>query len=509
MKLNLDLKNLKLKKRPKPKESAVGVYLGPEGIEISYLQQTPSGVSIVKNIVKDISRKDVSAAIIKELFQKEGIKETVVSTTLPVEPIMLRRFTMPIIPPQDRANAIKFEAKRHIPFNLDEVISNYQIIKEDKVKNQMEILFAAVRKEELDSTVSLLKEAGLTVEKVVPSFLALIKSVCISGNLEETSPPTALLHFFSKTNAQILIVENGIPYLTKEISLLGRESKIESHLFNEIRLFFSYYKREFPEKSIEKVLVTGLREKPAWISFLQDELRIPVENALPLKKLANIDLPQPQLEIPIGLAARRIEIPLVDLNLLPEETLSAQYNIAKIIAIEAVIAVGILAGVYFTHLPPVNKLKLEVKDAEAKKIVCPKLIGLDSMSMDEIGALKTSYQQKKDFLLSYNQNKVLWHKKLIRITELIPKETWITQLSLAGAMDNGKSALLTFKGSTYTENAAMEIDITSRFAETLKKDPSFMEGFKKLTLGNISKAIVDNLDVANFDISLKKEDIQA
>lgn len=483
-----------------PKKQAVGIYIGPESIEIVYLKSTPKGISVVKSISRDILKKYVNGNTIKEIFQKEGIDETTVATTIPEESIMLRRFTMPLIPQAERQTAIRFEAKRHIPFNIDEIVSSFHIIKEDPVKKQMDVLFVAVRKDEVSSIIALLESAGLTIERIEPISITLIKSLIATGNLDESCPPTAIIYFSTKTDAQIVITENGIPYLKREISLISKDTKTEELLLNEIRLSASYYKREFPEKNITKIIVCGLREKPAWLDYLKSELNIATEQALPLKKMTDIDLPNPQLEIPIGLASLRLEKPKIELNLLPGELIPVKYNIQKITAIAASVAICILGLIYLSQQPKVIKLKKQIKNAESKKTSSPGL-ELSAKSLDELNSAKTALQQKRDVLLACTKNRIDWHKKLLRLAQIMPKETWITELTVEDSADASGSRMLTLKGSTFTEDPRKEIELTNNFSKELKEDQIFIEGFKTLTLGTIKKDQIENLEIVNFDIS--------
>lgn len=491
----------KMSSYQKPKKQAIAVYVGPESIEVIQIKRTPKGISVLKSIHKDIPKKEVNSGILRDLFLKEGIKETSVTTTLPEESIMLRRFTMPLIPPQDRQVAVRFEAKRHIPFNIDEIISTYYILKEDKIKNQMEVLFFAAKKEDINYTIALLANAGLIVEKIEPISLALIKSLILAGNLSEISPPTAILHFSTKTEAQITIVENSVPYLKREISLISKELKVEEQLRNEMRLSLSYYKREFPEKNIAKFIVCGLKEIPSWLDIIKSDLNIPAEYALPLKKIADINLPNPQMEVVVGLASRRIEKSKIELNLLPEEFAPVKYNISKITTAAIIIAVSIMGLTYLTQIPKLATLNREVASAESKKLTAPEL-DLSVKSMDELNALKLTLEQKRDILSNCIRNKISWHKKLKHLIQIMPEETWITELSIKNSINDPVEKSLTFKGSIYAPDSTMEIEIINNFTNSLKNDLIFMEGLKTLTLGSITKSDIQGYEVANFDITL-------
>lgn len=489
---------------PGPKKSAVSVYIGPESVEVVQVKRGIKDPSIVKSIYKEIPKGELPAETIRGIFQSEEIKETAVTATISEETIMLRRFSMPIIPPQERPDAVRFEAKRHIPFNIDEVISNFHIIGEDRAKNQMEVLFIAVKKDEINSVIDILNKAGLSVERIEPISLALIKSLILSGNLEESSPPTAILHFVTKNRAHIIIVENGIPYIKREVSLLGKGDTIENQILNEIRLSASYYKREFPEKDINKLIVCGLKEQPAWLATIKSTLNIPTEQATPLKHLTGEDLPAPQLEIGIGLATRRIEKPAIELNLLPKELIPVRYNLQKIVTIEVCVGIAILGLIYISGLPSLYKLNSKIAATQKVKTKCPEL-DLTAKSTAELRTTKAAWQQKKNILVTFTKQRISWHQKLTKLPQIIPRESWITGLTLSDSIGIIGTRSLILKCNTYTKDPAKEIELTNNLFQSLKEDSVFMDGFKSINLGTITKARIDKYEVVNFDISATRD----
>ena len=485
---------------PKPKKSAISIYIGHESVEIIQIKRGLRGPSVVKSICKDIPKEEISGEKIKDIFQSEGIKETSVTSTIAEEAVMLRRFTMPIIPNEERATAVKFEAKRHIPFNIDEVISSFHIIKENRIKNQMEVLFAAVKKDEINSLIEILDQAELKIEKIEPISLALIKSLTLSGNLKIISPPTAILHFVTKNRAHIIIVENGIPYIKREVSLVGKETNVVDHVLTEIRLSSSYYKREFPDKNITKLIVCGLKEHAPWLAAIKSTLNIPVEQAAPLKSLTGKDFPAPQLEIAIGLASRRLQRPLVELDLLPKELVPVKYNIQKIAAIEICIGIAILGLVYITGIPALFKLNKQIASTQKIRTESPGL-SLADKSNAELKKIQETWQQRRNILATFTKQRISWHQKLTKLAQIIPKETWITQLTLGDSIGIIGSRVLILKCTTYTKDPAKEIELSNSFFQKLKENPVFMDGLKGINLGTITKVKIDGYEVVNFDIS--------
>lgn len=503
--LNIDdILNKFLHTGPRPKKSAVSVYIGPGSVEIVQIRRDIKGPSIVKSIHKDIPKEEVTGETIKGIFQSEGITETSVTTTIPEEAIMLRRFSMPIIPPQERADAVRFEAKRHIPFNIEEVFSSFHILREDRPNNQMEVLFVGVKKDEINYILDILGKADLTVEKIEPISLALIKSLILSGNLETTSPPTAILHFVGKKRAQIIIVENSIPYIKREVSLIEKEGIEENQLLNELRLSASYYKREFSDKEITKLIICGLKEQPAWLTTIKSTLNIPVDQAAPLKYLTGEDLPVPQQEVAIGLAGRRLERPAIDLNLLPKGLVPVKYNIQKIITVEICIGIAILVLVSFMGIPSSFKLNRKIASLQKAKTECPDL-NLTAESTEALKMTKEALRQRRNILATFRKQRINWYDKLTKLSELIPKEAWITQLTLGDAIGIIGKRLFILKGSIYTKDSSKNIELTNNFFQKLKEDHVFMDGFKRINLGTIVKTEIEEHEIVDFDISATED----
>ncbi len=504
------LKKLKLSASARPKKSAVSIYIGPNTVEIAQLNSSGKKISVVKSFQQEISQgqapgenpKTKIAEAIKEIFLTQGIKDETVTTTVPEQSIMLRRFTMPLVPAQDREAAVLFEAKRHIPFNINEVSYAFHIIREDRRQTNMEVLFVAAKREEAIKIISILEAAGLTVERIEPISLALIKSLTLGNNLASDCPPTAVLYFSTATRAHILIVEHSIPYLKREFSLLSRDENIEERITTELRLSANYYKREFPEKNINKLIIAGLKEAPSWQEKLQRNFSIPVEQARPLQALTGVDLPAPQLEVALGLASQRLSRPLVDINLLPREMVPVKYNIQKIASVEIAIATGILVLVWLFQLPGTISMRRKTGAAQEALNKYPQL-EISGKTTAQLKELKEQWQKKDAMVGRLTSKRINWYKKLSRLEETIPRESWISELKLSAPPDIKGKRKLTFKGYTYSENQAQELEINNNFFKKIKKDATLMSGFTQTSLGTMHKTTVANHEVVDFSITLE------
>jgi type IV pilus assembly protein PilM len=64
--------------------------------------------------------------------------------------------------PEDAQEAIYWEAEQHVPFDIDDVCLDFQILNDDIGANQMEVLLVAAKKDMVNTHASLIKDAGLT-----------------------------------------------------------------------------------------------------------------------------------------------------------------------------------------------------------------------------------------------------------------------------------------------------------------------------------------------------------
>jgi len=113
-----------------------------------------------------IKNEDALAALIKKALdnvkgKKLGTKYAVVS--LPEEESFLQIIQMPIMEEEELKKAVFFEAENYIPFSLEEVYLDSQIIREMRNHSKyLDVLIAALPRRIIDPYVSCLKKAGLT-----------------------------------------------------------------------------------------------------------------------------------------------------------------------------------------------------------------------------------------------------------------------------------------------------------------------------------------------------------
>lgn len=209
--------------------------------------------------------------------------------------------------------ALKFEAQKHIPFSLNEVHLDAEILKNDLPENKMLVLIAAIKKELVQQRLKTLESAALRPNIVDIDSIALVNA--FNFNYPKIDVPEnksiCLLNIGASTS-NVSILDNRIPRLSRDIHSAGAnftkklmdifdldfkaaeelkinpdperadkvKAGVESVLTNlaaEIRTSFDYYESQ-NSSSVVKIFLSGGGSKINGLSqMLAVCLGIPVE----------------------------------------------------------------------------------------------------------------------------------------------------------------------------------------------------------------------------------------
>jgi len=127
--------------------------------------------------------------------------------------------------PDDAKEAIFWEAEQHVPFDIDDVCLDFQVLKEDVGANQMEILLVAAKKEMVNTHADLIRDAGYNPVVIDVDSFAVQNAYEFSagGSFDRV---TGLINIGSDVT-NINIVQNSIPLFTRDLSI-GSSGFIEA-----------------------------------------------------------------------------------------------------------------------------------------------------------------------------------------------------------------------------------------------------------------------------------------
>ncbi|NIM19525.1 MAG: type IV pilus assembly protein PilM [Candidatus Latescibacteria bacterium] len=208
-------------------KSSVGLDIGSSLIKIVEIDHSKEQPVLSKyGIIKLPSEAIVEGEImdrslviegINECATKAGIKQSNINTAVSGRAVIVKKVVMDKMNPDDAKEAIFWEAEQHVPFDIDDVCLDFQILKEDVGANQMEILLVAAKKEMVTTHADLIREAGFN-----PVIID-VDSFAIQNAYEVTRAGTenivtGLINIGSETT-NINIVQNNIPHFTRDLSI--------------------------------------------------------------------------------------------------------------------------------------------------------------------------------------------------------------------------------------------------------------------------------------------------
>jgi type IV pilus assembly protein PilM len=208
-------------------KSSVGLDIGSsliKVVEVDHSKGEPvltryGVIKLPPEAIVAVDMMDQSLVIegIQECMTKAGITQKEVVTAVSGRAVIVKKVVMDKMNPDDAKEAIFWEAEQHVPFDIDDVCLDFQVLKEDVGANQMEILLVAAKKEMVNAHANIIRDAGLNPIIIdVDSFA--VQNAIESTNEGEGGLVTGLINIGSDVT-NINIVQNNIPYFTRDLSV--------------------------------------------------------------------------------------------------------------------------------------------------------------------------------------------------------------------------------------------------------------------------------------------------
>lgn len=155
------------------------------------------------------------AETVRALWTDLGLKSDEVITAIGGHDVIVKKITMDRMPEENAREVIRWEAEQHVPFDIQSVELDFQILDPEGTDAQMEVLLVAAKRELVDTKVSLLRESGLEARVIDVDSFAL-------HNALEHNHPEAMQGIVALVNVghemtNVNILEDGVPILTRDI----------------------------------------------------------------------------------------------------------------------------------------------------------------------------------------------------------------------------------------------------------------------------------------------------
>ena len=345
--------------------TVTGLDIGSSSIKLVQLRGGPERSKLAKLAMGKISpgaSEEEVVEVLRQTIEEAQMKIDRLVTAIPRYMAVARLISLPSKDEKELREMVRFEAERQMPFPLDQMEVDFQIIPTEGEKSR--VIIAAVQKRDIESHLSLLNQLGLNPEAIQLSSFAIFNCASYNSEIEEKKV-TALLHFGTKMT-EINIIRNGNlgfsqcvmegidgydQALQRELGISAEEaeqlkkdvgipetassdtekkmaSAVETwldHILNHVKRSFRTYQAGPDGTGVEELILSGGGANLKNLdSILQDKLRLEVRLINPLRKIragsSRFNLPElaPQLSLAIGLALRGNVSGEMEINLLPK-----------------------------------------------------------------------------------------------------------------------------------------------------------------------------------------------
>ena len=290
---------------------------------------------------------------IRRLFDGRGIKTRDVTASLSGNAVIVKKITLPVMSEAELAESIYWEAEQYIPFDIQDVNLDYQILEvpDAAAKGTMDVLLVAAKKEKIADYTGVIAQAGRTAVVVDVDAFALQNAYEVNYGIDQAAVVVLLNAGASATNINIL--SGGRSVFTRDVSIGGnaytealqrelnlpyeladqlkRGIPVDGTIFEdarpllravtenvmlEIQKTFDFFKATAASDRIDRIMVSGGASRAEGFNeMLSERFEAPVEPFDPFKRVAfdakrfSVDAASDvaaTVAVALGLALRRV-----------------------------------------------------------------------------------------------------------------------------------------------------------------------------------------------------------
>lgn len=167
----------------------------------------------------EVMDREVVVDTIAELMEVNEIAAKDVVVAVSGRAVIVKKIQMDKMSDEEARTAIQFEAEQHIPFDIDDVSLDFQILNQETAPDAMDVLLVAAKKEMLEARADLVRAAGLSPTIVDVDSFAVQNAYEHSYGVQEGNVTLLLNVGYFVTNVNI--VKDGVPYFTRDLSFAG------------------------------------------------------------------------------------------------------------------------------------------------------------------------------------------------------------------------------------------------------------------------------------------------
>lgn len=306
------------------KRGVIGLDIGTSSVKALELKQTGRGYQLVNFAMKPIQPQaivdgaimDANAIIdaIESLISEAKIRTNNVSMGISGHSVIVKKISLPEMSAEELEESIHWEAEQYIPFDIDDVNLDFQILEtaQPMEEGKMDVILVAVKKDKIDESVSLVIQGGLNPVVVDLEAFAMQNAYEINYDVEP-GKNVALIDIGAGV-MNINIIQEGGSVFTRDISIGGNQytesiqkelnisyeqaesvkrgetiegvdqtmvrnviESVSDNLAMEIQRSFDFFRATASERDIQKIIISGGTALTRGLDeYISQRLEVPV-----------------------------------------------------------------------------------------------------------------------------------------------------------------------------------------------------------------------------------------
>ncbi len=424
----------------------------------------------------DVGSSERLADVVRTLIRENGIKPAPMYVALPGQSVFARFFKLPPLGKDQVGETVRAEAEQSVPFPIDEVVWDYQVLgSNDGV--ELDAVLVAVKQDNVIGMTSAVTSLGIepTIVDAAPVALYNAAHHCLGANAEGCTmvldighrstglvflegdrvftrniavAGLAITQEIQKTfnctyrEAETLKLQSGFvalggTYAVTEDQRADRLSKIirtvVTRLHAEVSRSINFYRSQQGGSAPTRVLLTGTSSLlPYMDQFFADKFQVPVEyfnpfDAVQVDPGAGLDLQSANqivtLANSVGLALRHTGGAALEMNLLPPAIVARKAFRRRVpFFILSAAAILVSAFLWFGYADRRKDSYVEQKELIESRVTDLKKVEnrLASLSKKADGI-----QAQTDILRAMAENRCFWQGVLEALRASLPEGAWI------------------------------------------------------------------------------------
>ena len=219
--------------------SAVGLSVGSSSVKFVELKKSGKSWKLVNfgmaqlpdQVVehREIVQPGPVIQAIRNIHDQLAPKKKDVCTGLSGNSLIIKKMTIDVPNPKELQEQVFWEAEQYLPFDVSEVVMDYQLLSKGK-DSSADVLLVAVKRSVLDTYMGCVEDASLQPTIVDTDFFAIQNA--FEANYPLQPGESAVVVDIGATAMKLVVVKDGVPVYTKDSALGGQNltAEIQKHL---------------------------------------------------------------------------------------------------------------------------------------------------------------------------------------------------------------------------------------------------------------------------------------